>query len=220
MRAESSLRVSFLEIYNEELNDLLQQTCRSDLRIVETRSNIHDPRTNSLHGQGAGLNVQGLIDLPIETLPDVYRILSIATKKRKTAETSLNRQSSRSHSIFNITITMTETDPQGDTVIRVGKLNLVDLAGSENIQRSGTNNNKERAKEAGIINQSLVALGRCINALVQGNSYVPYRDSKLTRLLSVSFLVSSCTTTHKCRNLLEARPKLASSRRCRPAIIA
>lgn len=68
----------------------------------------------------------------------------------------------------------------------IGKLNLVDLAGSENIQRSGANSVKDRAKEAGMINQSLLTLGRVINALVEHSSYVPYRDSKLTRLLQVT----------------------------------
>lgn len=184
MDLESSLKVSFMEIYNEELNDLLQDSERLPLRIYDNSNN-----SGLVIGGGPtkGLAVKNLQEVPVETLPEVYSILSNATKKRKTAETSLNRKSSRSHSIFTITITMKEVALEGEDIIRIGKLNLVDLAGSENIQRSGTNTNKDRTKEAGMINQSLVALGRVINALTAGAStFIPYRDSKLTRLLQES----------------------------------
>ncbi|EZG43731.1 kinesin motor domain protein [Gregarina niphandrodes] len=174
MNCESSLKVSFLEIYNEDLVDLLQMGDKLPLRIYD----------NTLVTRG--LAVKNLTEIPVSSLPEVYKVLSHATKKRKTAETSLNRQSSRSHSIFAITITIKEISTDGEDVIRIGKLNLVDLAGSENIQRSGTDSNTLRTKEAGIINQSLVALGRVINALITPSSYVPYRDSKLTRLLQDS----------------------------------
>jgi len=73
-----------------------------------------------------------------------------------------------------------------DNYVKVGKLNLVDLAGSENFQRSGALSQYARTKEAGIINQSFLTLGRVINALVEQGSYIPYRDSKLTRLLAES----------------------------------
>mmetsp|Transcript_42772 Transcript_42772/g.167155 ORF Transcript_42772/g.167155 Transcript_42772/m.167155 type:complete len:754 (+) Transcript_42772:932-3193(+) len=96
----------------------------------------------------------------------------------------MNKYSSRSHSIFTITVHSKVTSSDGDELLRVGKLNLVDLAGSENIGRSGAVS--QRAREAGNINQSLLALGKVINALVEHQPYVPYRDSKLTRLLQES----------------------------------
>lgn len=172
--AEYSVRVSYLEIYNEELNDLLNDGEKQNLRIYE------DP------GVKRGLAVDRLEEVPVNNPQDILNILSIAVKKRRTAETLLNRQSSRSHCIFSVTIHMKETNIEGEDVIKIGKLNLVDLAGSENIQRSGANTMKDRAKEAGMINQSLLTLGRVINALVEHASYVPYRDSKLTRLLQDS----------------------------------
>lgn len=79
---------------------------------------------------------------------------------------------------------MKETTPDGEELLKIGKLNLVDLAGSENIQRSGAV--AVRAREAGLINQSLLTLGRVITALVEKAPHVPYRESKLTRLLQES----------------------------------
>merc|ERR1739841_231169 len=99
----------------------------------------------------------------------------------------MNRDSSRSHSIFTIVIECSETVNQesGDAKIRVGKLNLVDLAGSERQSKTGATG--ERLKEATKINLSLSALGNVISALVDGRSgHIPYRDSKLTRLLQDS----------------------------------
>jgi kinesin family member 11 len=90
---------------------------------------------------------------------------------------------SRSHTVFTITVHLKETT-EGEDMLRVGKLNLVDLAGSESIGRSGAAD--KRAREAGIINQSLLTLGRVINALVERSQHVPYRESKLTRLLQDS----------------------------------
>lgn len=104
--------------------------------------------------------------------------------KRQTAETLLNRNSSRSHCVFIITIHTKEPRPASDDLIKTGKLFLVDLAGSECVGKSGAV--QLRAKEAGKINQSLLTLGRVINALVEKTGYVPYRDSKLTRLLQES----------------------------------
>eukprot|EP01069_Polyplicarium_translucidae_P008321 Polyplicarium_translucidae@DN3214_c0_g1_i4.p1 len=172
--SEYSVKVSYLEIYNEELNDLLNDGERQHLRIFDDSNGKKS------------LSVDKLEEIPVNNPQDIYNILSIAVKKRHTAETLLNRMSSRSHCIFSITIHMKETNIDGEDVIKIGKLNLVDLAGAENIQRSGANTVKDRAKEAGMINQSLLTLGRVINALVERASYVPYRDSKLTRLLQDS----------------------------------
>ena len=82
---------------------------------------------------------------------------------------------------------MKEASVEGEEVIRVGKLNLVDLAGSENVARSGASGG--RAREAGSINTSLLTLGRVITCLVERTPHIPYRESKLTRLLQVSVLV-------------------------------
>ena len=94
----------------------------------------------------------------------------------------MNEHSSRSHAIFTITVECSDLDTEGECHIRVGKLNLVDLAGSERQAKTGATG--ERFKEATKINLSLSALGNVISALVDGKStHVPYRDSKLTRLL-------------------------------------
>ena len=97
----------------------------------------------------------------------------------------MNQDSSRSHSIFTITIEMSDKSQSEDSHIRVGKLNLVDLAGSERQTKTGASG--DRLKEATKINLSLSALGNVISTLVDGRSgHIPYRDSKLTRLLQVS----------------------------------
>ena len=94
----------------------------------------------------------------------------------------MNEHSSRSHAIFTITVECSDFDAEGEGHIRVGKLNLVDLAGSERQAKTGATG--ERFKEATKINLSLSALGNVISALVDGKStHIPYRDSKLTRLL-------------------------------------
>lgn len=99
----------------------------------------------------------------------------------------MNQDSSRSHSIFTITIEMSDKSQSEDSHIRVGKLNLVDLAGSERQSKTGASG--DRLKEATKINLSLSALGNVISTLVDGRSgHIPYRDSKLTRLLQVSGL--------------------------------
>lgn len=106
-------------------------------------------------------------------------------KNRSTGATLMNADSSRSHSIFTINVEMCEKDTEGEEHYRVGKLNLVDLAGSERQSKTGATG--DRLKEATKINLSLSALGNVISALVDGKSkHIPYRDSKLTRLLQDS----------------------------------
>ncbi|GJD11590.1 Kinesin-like protein KIF11-A [Galdieria sulphuraria] len=171
IQAEYTVRVSYLELYNEQLTDLLGIDGNEvDLRIYE------DPQK--------GTFVAGLEEVPVRSEEEIFSILEKSAVKRRTAETLMNKYSSRSHSIFSITIHIKESTPEGEDLLKVGKLNLVDLAGSENIGRSGAQN--MRAREAGNINQSLLTLGRVITSLVEHHPHIPYRDSKLTRLLQES----------------------------------
>ncbi|CAN0359090.1 unnamed protein product, partial [Ectocarpus sp. 12 AP-2014] len=126
----------------------------------------------------------GLEEVQVLTAKDIFNILGKGIQQRKTAATLMNKNSSRSHSIFTLKIMIKECMPDGQEVMRNGQLNLVDLAGSECVGRSGAKN--ARAREAGNINQSLLTLGRVITALVEHHPHVPYRDSKLTRLLQES----------------------------------
>ncbi|XP_010520314.1 PREDICTED: kinesin-like protein KIN-5D isoform X2 [Tarenaya hassleriana] len=175
-RAEYSMKVTFLELYNEEITDLLAP--EETTRFVDDKSK----KSIALMEDGKGsVFVRGLEEEIVGTANEIYKILEKGSAKRRTAETLLNKQSSRSHSIFSITIHIKENTPEGEEMIKCGKLNLVDLAGSENISRSGAR--EGRAREAGEINKSLLTLGRVINALVEHSGHIPYRDSKLTRLL-------------------------------------
>ena len=110
--------------------------------------------------------------------------MTIGTGNRQVASTNMNSESSRSHSIFSITVECAELDDLGEAHIRVGKLNLVDLAGSERQNKTGAEG--IRLKEGAKINLSLSCLGNVISALVEGKPHIPYRDSKLTRLLQDS----------------------------------
>ncbi|XP_007016597.2 PREDICTED: kinesin-like protein KIN-5D [Theobroma cacao] len=175
--AEYSMKVTFLELYNEEITDLLAPEETSKF-VVDDKTK--KPIALMEDGKG-GVFVRGLEEEIVTTANEIYKILEKGSAKRRTAETLLNKQSSRSHSIFSITIHIKECTPEGEEMIKCGKLNLVDLAGSENISRSGAR--EGRAREAGEINKSLLTLGRVINALVEHSGHVPYRDSKLTRLL-------------------------------------
>lgn len=179
--ADYSMKVTFLELYNEEITDLLANEESS--RSSEDKSKR--PIALMEDGKG-GVLVRGLEEEIVYSASEIYNLIDRGSAKRRTAETLLNKQSSRSHSIFSITIHIKETTPEGEELIKCGKLNLVDLAGSENISRSGAREvmiSQGRAREAGEINKSLLTLGRVITALVEHLGHVPYRDSKLTRLL-------------------------------------
>merc|ERR1712142_1249783 len=128
--------------------------------------------------------IQGLEEVQVHSKREVYQILEKGSDKRKTAETLMNAHSSRSHTVFTVTVHIKEASLMGEEVLRIGKLNLVDLAGSENVGRSGAKD--ARAREAGNINQSLLTLGRVISCLVERAPHIPYRESKLTRLLQDS----------------------------------
>ncbi|KAJ8773632.1 hypothetical protein K2173_005878 [Erythroxylum novogranatense] len=113
-------------------------------------------------GKG-GVFVRGLEEEMVTIANEIYKTLEKGSAKRRTAETLLNNQSSRSHLIFSITIHIKECTPEGEEMIKCGKLNLVDLAGSKNILKSGAR--EGRAREAGEINKSLLTLDPVINAL-------------------------------------------------------
>ncbi|EIE18562.1 kinesin-domain-containing protein [Coccomyxa subellipsoidea C-169] len=166
--AEYTVKCSFLELYNEETTDLLAVGDAVDQKLKMLEDN-------------GRVVVQGLEEIIVKNKVDIYALLDRGSAKRRTAETLLNKQSSRSHSVFCVTVHMREVSAEGEEVIKTGKLYLVDLAGSENVNRSGAVD--ARAKEAGLINKSLLTLGRVITALVEKSPHVPYRDSKLTRLL-------------------------------------
>uniref|UniRef100_A0A0E0QMC2 Kinesin-like protein n=1 Tax=Oryza rufipogon TaxID=4529 RepID=A0A0E0QMC2_ORYRU len=174
---EYSVKVTFLELYNEEITDLLAPEEISKAALEERQKK---PLPLMEDGKG-GVLVRGLEEEIVTNASEIFSLLERGSAKRRTAETLLNKQSSRSHSLFSITIHIKEATPEGEELIKCGKLNLVDLAGSENISRSGAR--EGRAREAGEINKSLLTLGRVITALVEHLGHVPYRDSKLTRLL-------------------------------------
>ena len=172
--SECSVKCSFIELYNEELKDLLAVDENTKLKLFED---------SQKKGHSATI-VQGMEESHIKSAHEGIRLLQEGSHKRQVAATKCNDLSSRSHTVFTITAYIKRTTDTGEDFLCSGKLNLVDLAGSENIQRSGAEN--KRAAEAGLINKSLLTLGRVINALVDRSSHIPYRESKLTRLLQDS----------------------------------
>ncbi|KAJ8391173.1 hypothetical protein AAFF_G00096020 [Aldrovandia affinis] len=165
------VRASYLEIYNEEIRDLLGSEAKQKLELKE-----HPER---------GVYVRDLSMHTVHSVRECERIMEQGWKNRSVGYTLMNKDSSRSHSIFTIHLEICNTDVAGEDHLRAGKLNLVDLAGSERQSKTGATG--ERLREATKINLSLSALGNVISALVDGRSkHIPYRDSKLTRLLQDS----------------------------------
>lgn len=187
--ADYSVKISFVELYNEELRDLLASEMSVPAGSTQPMGK-GGPADNQAglkifdDASKKGVFIQGLEEIPVKDAADALALLTKGSHRRQIAATKFNDHSSRSHSVFAITIHIKETSSMGDDLLKVGKFNLVDLAGSENIGRSGAEN--KRAREAGMINQSLLTLGRVINALVERSTHVPYRESKLTRLLQDS----------------------------------
>ena len=160
------IKMSVMQIYKEVIYDLLTGT--KDLKIKENPSR--------------GIFVENLSEVYLSNLEDFLNYNEIAQNNRKVGETKLNQTSSRSHSIMIIEITQTF---KKENLIKKGTLNLVDLAGSEKISKTGAVG--ETLEEAKKINLSLSALGNVIHALTSINTeHVPYRDSKLTRILQES----------------------------------
>nr|XP_027224336.1 kinesin-II 95 kDa subunit-like [Penaeus vannamei]XP_027224340.1 kinesin-II 95 kDa subunit-like [Penaeus vannamei] len=165
------IRSSYLEIYQEEIRDLLGKDQKKRLELKER------PDT--------GVYVKDLQQFVCKSVNEIQHVMTVGNQNRAVGSTNMNVHSSRSHAIFIITIECSDVDEKGRGHIRVGKLNLVDLAGSERQSKTGTVG--DRLKEATKINLSLSALGNVISALVDGKStHIPYRDSKLTRLLQDS----------------------------------
>ncbi|CAF1452844.1 unnamed protein product, partial [Rotaria sordida] len=164
------VRASYLEIYNESIRDLLSRDQNKRLQLQE------HPKE--------GVHVHDLSSFITKNIQEIEHVMTTGNLNRSTGATNMNEHSSRSHAIFIITVESSEIGMDGKAHIRVGKLNLVDLAGSERQAKTGSTG--ERFKEATNINLSLSVLGNVISALVDGNSHIPYRDSKLTRLLQNS----------------------------------
>lgn len=198
-----NVHVSYFEIYNEHVKDLLapRTTPPTYLKIRESKSD--------------GVYVQNLIDEPVKCYEDIERLMKTGDLNRTTASTKMNDTSSRSHAVFTLTLKQIQHDIATDSTIeRLARMRLVDLAGSERANR--TEATGQRLREGGNINQSLTTLGRVIAALadpkrqkamrmigLQNQSkrrleVVPYRDSVLTWLLKDSLGGNSKTAMVAC----------------------
>ncbi|CAG9335086.1 unnamed protein product [Blepharisma stoltei] len=162
--AVCTVKCSMLEIYKETLKDLLGGT--GELKIKESTSK--------------GIYIQGLTEEYVVCEEEMMEILSMGESNRTVASTKMNKVSSRSHQLFIVEV----NQKLPDNSERRGVLNLVDLAGCEKINQTGVTGNK--LEEAKKINLSLSALGNVIHALTSHSEHIPYRDSKLTRLLQES----------------------------------
>ncbi|KAH9659247.1 kinesin-like protein KIN-7N [Citrus sinensis] len=172
---EFLVRVSYMEIYNEEINDLLA--------VENQKLQIHESLEH-------GVFVAGLREEIVNSAEQVLKLIESGEVNRHFGETNMNVRSSRSHTIFRMVIESkgkdndSSSDSSSTDAIRVSVLNLVDLAGSERIAKTGADG--VRLKEGKHINKSLMALGNVINKLSDGvkqRGHIPYRDSKLTRIL-------------------------------------
>ncbi|KAF8155490.1 P-loop containing nucleoside triphosphate hydrolase protein [Crassisporium funariophilum] len=162
---QTSLTISYMEIYKDEVYDLLV-----------TRENA--PKLPVRENDSGMVFVANLSRIPVANAEDFDNLYNAATKHRSVGATNLNRASSRSHAVLTIEASM--LDPIAN-ITRTGKINLVDLAGSENNKLTG--NDPSRMAESSAINKSLSVLGQVVHALNQGASRIPYRNSKLTRIL-------------------------------------
>ncbi|TKX24784.1 kinesin heavy chain [Elsinoe australis] len=172
---EYTVRVSYMEIYMERIRDLLVPQ-NDNLPVHEEKSR--------------GVYVKGLMEVYVSSVDEVYQILERGGMARAVASTNMNQESSRSHSIFVVTITQKNVETGS---AKSGQLFLVDLAGSEKVGKTGASG--QTLEEAKKINKSLSALGMVINSLTDGKStHIPYRDSKLTRILQESLGGNSRTT--------------------------
>ncbi|KAI3804977.1 hypothetical protein L1987_26916 [Smallanthus sonchifolius] len=171
-RLTYNCKCSFLEIYNEQITDLLDPSSTN----LQLREDVKK-----------GVYVENLTEVEVHTVGDILRLLSRGSANRRVAATNMNRESSRSHCVFTCVIE-SRWEKDSTSNLRFARLNLVDLAGSERQKTSGAEG--ERLKEAANINKSLSTLGHVIMVLVDGANartrHIPYRDSRLTFLLQDS----------------------------------
>ena len=172
------ITMQYVEIYNEKIKDLLNPSdANLDVREIPSK----------------GTYVAGASDKPVASPTEMMELIHQGNLYRTTESTRCNEVSSRSHAVLQMTVQSKSRYTEGAS--KVAKLNMIDLAGSE--RQSRTDNKGMRLTEGANINRSLLALGNCINALAdraKKASHVPYRDSKLTRLLKDS-LGGNCLTT-------------------------
>uniref|UniRef100_A0A1B0ESM2 Kinesin motor domain-containing protein n=1 Tax=Glossina morsitans morsitans TaxID=37546 RepID=A0A1B0ESM2_GLOMM len=165
------LGVSYLEIYNEQVMNLLTKT--GPLKLRE---------------DAKGVTVSGLSLTPIRNVNELLELLTLGNSNRTQHPTDMNAESSRSHAVFQVHVRMTDSKTGSKRMV---KLSMIDLAGSE--RAASSKGLRLRFKEGASINKSLLALGNCINKLADGLKHIPYRDSNLTRILKDS-LGGNCQT--------------------------
>ncbi|CAB3369685.1 Hypothetical predicted protein [Cloeon dipterum] len=177
--ADVDVACSYLEIYNEHVHDLLVESSQ--------------PKPLQLREDGASVMVSDLSWHRPASAEDLMSILQAGNLRRTQHPTDANKESSRSHAVFQVLVKMKKRceGAARSGQVRCAKLSMIDLAGSE--RAAATTNNKSRFTEGANINKSLLALGNCINALADGLKHVPFRNSKLTRLLKGS-LGGNCQT--------------------------
>ncbi|XP_041651548.1 kinesin-like protein KIF23 isoform X2 [Cheilinus undulatus] len=185
-----SVFVSYIEIYNNYIYDLLEENQEDAIKPKP-------PQSKTLReDQNHNMYVAGCMEVEVKSAEEAFQVFWRGQKKRKVANTRLNRESSRSHSVLIIKLAQAPLDADGDNVLQdknqvtVSQLCLVDLAGSERTGRTGAEGT--RIREAGNINQSLLNLRTCIEILRENqmcgtNRMVPYRDSKITHLFKNYF---------------------------------
>ncbi|XP_008539789.1 kinesin-like protein KIF23 isoform X3 [Equus asinus] len=182
--------VSYIEIYNNYIYDLLEEVPFDPIRPKPPQSKLlREDKNHNMY-------VAGCTEVEVKSTEEAFEVFWRGQKKRRIANTHLNRESSRSHSVFNIKLVQAPLDADGDNVLQekeqitISQLSLVDLAGSERTNRTKAEGN--RLREAGNINQSLMTLRTCMEVLRENqmcgtNKMVPYRDSKLTHLFKNYF---------------------------------
>ncbi|XP_034143957.1 kinesin-like protein KIF23 isoform X4 [Esox lucius] len=185
-----SVFVSYIEIYNNYIYDLLEEVPFDPIKPKPPQSKI------LREDQNHNMYVSGCTEVEVKSTEEAFEVFWRGQKKRRIANTQLNRESSRSHSVFIIKLAQAPLDADGDNILQdknqvsVSQLCLVDLAGSERTSRTRAEGN--RLREAGNINQSLMTLRTCIEVLRENqmcgtNKMVPYRDSKVTHLFKNYF---------------------------------
>ncbi|XP_037104040.1 kinesin-like protein KIF23 isoform X3 [Syngnathus acus] len=185
-----SILVSYVEVYNNYIYDLLEDAPFDPIRPKAPQSRI------LREDQNHNMYVAGCTEVEVKSTEEAFEVFWKGQKKRRIANTQLNRESSRSHSVFTLKLVQAPLDADGDNVLQdknqvnVSQLCLVDLAGSERTSR--TRAEGSRLREAGNINQSLMTLRTCMEVLRENqmcgtNKMVPYRDSKVTHLFKNYF---------------------------------